>query len=118
MKLSPTVDLAPIRAAALERVDRAFLPRVAPHPLAAAWSAKAARARAVLDGGTDDAIATEARERGLAPADLARAILAKADESAAALMAAETARQAAKARVRAAPHQHAILAILAEVECP
>lgn len=117
MKLTPSVDLAPIRAAALDRVDLAFLPRLAPSPLAAAYDEKARRARVMLDGGdADPAIIAEAGHRDLTPEALARVILFQAEVAANTIMRAEAARQTAKARVRAAPHQHAILAILAEIE--
>lgn len=117
MRLSPGVDLAAICAEAQERVDRAFARRVPASPFAAAHAEKARGARAMLAGGmADAAIAIEAEGRGIEPIALAAMIVTASERAAAALLAIEIERQAAKARVSRAPDQHAVLAILAEIE--
>ena len=113
MKLSLTKDLAVIRAR-LEAAACNLVPGEAAN-MAGLYALKCAEAARILQGGESALLAAEADRKGMTPAALATAVLARSDAARAAVMAAEDARQAFQHRIRAATSEQALDAIAADL---
>lgn len=113
MKLARNRDLAPIRAAAKDKIDAAFQRR-AGETIPTIYAAKVAAANAFLASGTQfPALVAEAQRRGLTLEALAHEILDRAAASHARALDVEADRQRLLGELAAATSEQAIAALVA-----
>ncbi|MBP0438412.1 hypothetical protein [Tianweitania sediminis] len=116
MRIELAKNMTNVRLAALLRLEAGFATRhyaVLGGAIHEVHALKADEARRVLDGGTSPLLAPEASARGISEADLAHAVLDKAQVQAEQLAQVEIDRQRAQADLKIAATPAAVEAVLA-----